>query len=317
MPAIEFGVKTGQGGYSYEDLKKVWSASEELGYDSVWLYDHFHAPGDKNAACLEAWTTLSALATMTKRVKIGTMVSCASYRQPALLAKMGATVDVISRGRLVLGIGAGWYDDEYLAYGYEFPDQRIRVRELKEALIIIEKLWTEAHSTFKGQYYSLQNAVCLPKPVQKPRPQIIVGILEGRRTLPYMASRYADGFNTTNGSLQECRPILEAAEGYWKKAGKDPYSQIKSWQGFMAIGETASEVDATIEKTAKERGQSTQEFRTYASERGIIMGQPDECVQQLRKFKEIGFNIFLFFVSNDTEIRPLEIIMDKVIPQLR
>ncbi len=314
---LEFGVKTGQGGYSYEDLTKVWSVSEKLGYDSVWLYDHFHALGDTNDPCLEAWTTLSALATLTKRVKLGTMVSCASYRQPSLLAKVAATVDIISHGRLILGIGAGWYEDEYRAYGYEFPDKRTRVRELRETLIIIMKLWTEDRSTFKGEYYSLQNAICLPKPVQKPRPPITIGITKGTRTLPYLASRYADGFNTPNNSVEECRAILGAAERYWEKFGNKPRVMIKSWQGFVLIGETASEVDETVEKSAKRRRQSVSEYRKYASERGSILGQPDECVDQLRKFKDVGFNSLLLIFPNDTEIRPLEIFKDKVIPQLR
>jgi F420-dependent oxidoreductase-like protein len=314
---VEFGVKTGQGGYTYEDLVKVWSASEELGYDSMWLYDHFHALGNTNDPCLEAWTTLSALATITSRVKIGTMVSCASYRQPSLLAKMAATVDIISHGRLILGIGAGWYEDEYRAYGYEFPDQRTRVKELKETLMIITKLWTEDRSTFKGEYYSLQNAICLPKPVQKSRPRIIVGITKGTRTLPYLASRYADGFNTPNDSLQECRTILEAAEQYWEKSGKNINDLTESWQGFVVIAETASEMNETVENGAKHRGQSFSEFRKYLTERGSILGQPEECVEQLRRFKEVGFNSFLLIFPNDTEIRPLEIFKDKVIPQLR
>ncbi len=182
MVNLEFGVKTGQGGYSYEDLTKVWLASDDLGYNSAWLYDHFHALGNPNAPCLEAWTTLSALAAITKRVKLGTMATCTSYRHPSLLAKMSATVDIVSHGRLILGIGAGWYEDEYRAYGYEFPDQRMRVRQLREALIIITKLWTEDRPTYKGKFYSIHNAVCLPKPIQTPRPKILLGITKGTKT---------------------------------------------------------------------------------------------------------------------------------------
>ncbi len=317
MPSVEFGVKTGQGGYSFEDLRKVWSASEELGYDSAWLYDHFHALGNRTDPCLEAWTTLSALAAMTKRIKIGTMTTCTSYRQPSLLAKMGATVDIISHGRLILGIGAGWYEDEYNAYGYEFPDPRTRVRQLKEALIVIEKLWIEDRSTFEGDFYSLRDAVCLPKPVQKPRPRILVGISKGTRTIPYLASRYADGFNTPNSSLQECGKILEAAEKYRKDYGKTPDAQTRSLQAFVLVGENQSELDETVEKAAKKRGQSAAEYRKHATERGFILGQPDEIVGVLRKFKEAGFNSFLLVFINDTEIRPLETFRDKVAPQLR
>jgi F420-dependent oxidoreductase-like protein len=317
MSTVEFGVKTGQGGYSFEDLRKVWSASEELDYDSVWLYDHFYALSNKTENCFEAWTTLSALAALTKRIKIGTMATCVSYRHPSLLAKMGATVDMISHGRLILGIGAGWYEDEYHAYGYEFPDASTRVRELKEALIVIDKLWTEDRSTFDGDFYSLRGAVCFPKPMQKPRPQILVGISSGKRTMPRLASRYADGLNTTNRSLEECRTILENAEKEWEKSGKRQGAQIKSWQGFVLIGDTPSEVDETIEKAAKAHNQSAAEYRKHMTERGIIIGRPDDIVERLRKFKEAGFNSFLLGFIGDTEIRPLEVFRDKVSPQLR
>ncbi len=188
MPDLTFGVKTGQGGYSYEDLLKVWTAAEELGYESAWLYDHFYALGDKNQPCLEAWTTLAALAAMTKRLKIGTMVTCVNYRHPSLLAKMAATVDLLSHGRLILGIGAGWYEEEYRSYGYDFPDRATRMKQLKEALIIIQKLWTEDNTSFKGNFYTIRNAISSPKPLQKPHPKILVGIASGRKTLPFLWS---------------------------------------------------------------------------------------------------------------------------------
>jgi alkanesulfonate monooxygenase SsuD/methylene tetrahydromethanopterin reductase-like flavin-dependent oxidoreductase (luciferase family) len=317
MPSVEFGVKTGQGSYLFHDLVKVWTAAEELGYDSAWLYDHFHSLGNINAPCLEAWTTLSALATLTKRVKIGTMTTCVSYRQPTLLAKMGATVDVISNGRLILGIGAGWYKDEYLAYGYEYPSDRTRVRSLKEALIVIDKLWTEDRSSFDGEFYKVHDAICLPKPIQKPRPQILVGISKGKRTMPYLASRYADGFNTPNNSPSECTEILQAADKFWKKTGKASTGQTKSRQGFVLIGDSKSQVENTISKVAKARGQSQTEFLKSAEERGFVVGQPDHVTQSLRKFKDLGFNSFITIFPNDTEIRPLEIFRDKVIPMLK
>jgi len=167
MAAMRFGVKTGQGGYSYADLKKVWTAADVLGYDSAWLHDHFFALGDKNALCLEAWTALAALAAATKKLRIGTMVTSVSYRHPSLLAKMATTIDVISGGRLIMGLGTGWYEEEYIAYGYDFPDQRTRVQQLREALVIIRKLWTEERVTYNGRFYSLQDAISSPKPLQK------------------------------------------------------------------------------------------------------------------------------------------------------
>ena len=314
---MEFGVKTGQGGYAYEDLVKVWSAAEDLGFGSAWLYDHFYSLGNKSESCLEAWVTLAALATVTKRLKIGTMVTCASYRQPSLLAKMGATVDVLSHGRLIMGVGAGWHEEEYHAYGYEFPDTPTRMRQLKETLVIIKKMWTEDAPTFNGHFHTIHEALCVPKPLQKPSPKILVGIARGKKTLPYLAVRYADGFNATTGSLQEVEGITKAVLGYCERYGRKKSDLILSWQGFVIIGKTPSQIEDRIEKAAKRRGQSAMEFRRNVIDRGFIIGQPDECVRQLRKFKEAGVNSFYLSFTGDTEIQPLETFKDEVIPELR
>jgi F420-dependent oxidoreductase-like protein len=315
MPSVEFGVKTGQGGYTFDELVKVWKAAEELGYDSAWVYDHFYALGNKAQPCLEAWTTLSALAAVTHRLKLGPMVTCVNYRQPALLAKMAATVDVLSKGRLVLGIGAGWYDEEYRAYGYEFPDQPSRMRQLKEALIVINKLWTEDSSSFEGRYYTLKGAVCLPKPIQKPRPKILVGVSMGKRTLPYLAVKYADGLNVTSGSFEECEAVIRSAKGFAEKYERRDV--IVSWQGFILLGRTAPELEDHITKAAKRRGMSEAEFRKFSQERGTFIGLPDDCVAHLRRFKGIGVNHFVIGFVGDTEIAPLEVFRDKVLPELR
>jgi len=315
LPSIEFGVKTGQGGYAYDELVKVWRAAEELRYDSAWLYDHFYSLGGKTQPCLEAWTTLAALAAETKRLKIGPMVTCVNYRHPGLLAKMAATVDLVSNGRLILGIGAGWHEEEYHAYGYEFPDQATRMKQLKEALIIIRKLWTEDLANFKGRFYSLQNAICVPKPMQKPPPKILVGISRGRKTLPYLAVKYADGLNVTSSSFDECKAIITSALRAAEELGRKDV--IISWQGFILIGRTASELDGYVMKAAKRRGMSEGEFRKSLLDRGVFVGQPDECVNHLRKFAEIGVNSFVLGFTGDTEITPLETFRDRVAPELR
>ena len=316
LSRIEFGVKTGQGGYSYEELVKVWGAAEELGYDSAWLYDHFYAlGGDKTQPCLEAWTTLGALAAVTERLKMGIMVTCVSYRQPSLLAKIAATVDVVSNGRLVFGIGAGWYEKEYRAYGYQFPDQASRIMQLREALIIIQKLWTEESATFNGRFYSIQDAVCSPKPLQKPRPRMIIGINRGKKTLPRMAVKYADGLNVTSSSFDECKAVISAARVAADKLGrKDP---LISWQGFILIGRTPSEIQERITKAARRRGVSDADFRKMSQERGLIVGTPDECVSRLREFESIGVNSFVLGFTGDIDITPLEIFRDTVAPELR
>src|SRR5216110_2840429 len=137
-------------------MTQVAQTAEALGYDSIWLFDHFHTvPVPTQEVTFEAWTTTAALARDTKRVRIGQMVSCNSYRNPALLAKMASTVDVLSHGRLNFGIGAGWYEHEYRAYSYEFPDAPTRLRQLREAVQVILAMWTQDEAVFEGKYYSL------------------------------------------------------------------------------------------------------------------------------------------------------------------
>ena len=316
MPRIEFGVKTGQGGYSYQELVKVWTAAEDLGYDSAWLYDHFYALGmDKTLPCLEAWTTLAALAALTKHLKIGTMVTCVNYRHPSLLAKIAATVDVVSNGRLLFGIGAGWYEEEYRAYGYEFPDQASRVGQLKEALIIIRKLWTQESASFKGRFYSIQDAICSPKPLQTPHPKMMIGINRGRKTLPYIAAKYADGLNATSSSLEECKAIITAAKNNADILGRK--NLIISWQGFILIGRTESEVEERITNAARRRGVSDADFRRMSLDRGYLIGTPDECVNHLREFAAIGVNSFVLGFTGAIDIRPLEVFRDTIAPELR
>ena len=151
--------------------------ADKLGFDSIYAYDHlipfFRDDTLKNI--FESFTLLSAISTITNKIKIGQIVTCNSYRNPALLAKMLSTMDVISNGRTELGIGAGWYEREYVAYGYDFPSHVIRIRQLDESISIIKELWTKRRATFTGHYYKVKEAICNPKPIQKPRPIIMVG----------------------------------------------------------------------------------------------------------------------------------------------
>src|SRR3954471_6904970 len=156
---------------AYETMTRVAQSAEELGYDSIWLFDHFHTvPVPTQEPTFECWTSTAALARDTKRVRIGQMVTCNSYRNPALLAKIASTVDVLSHGRLDFGIGAGWYEHEYRAYGYDYPDAPTRLKMLGEALPIIKAMWTEEYATYEGKFYHVKGAINEPKGVQQPHP---------------------------------------------------------------------------------------------------------------------------------------------------
>src|SRR2546422_8050239 len=161
---------------AYETMARVALEAEALGYHAVWLFDHFHTvPTPTQEVTFECWTSTAALARDTRRIRIGQMVTCNSYRHPALLAKMASTVDVLSHGRLNFGIGAGWYEHEYRAYGYEYPDAPARLRHLREAVQVILAMWTQEEAHFEGNYYQVRGAINQPKGVQKPHIPLLIG----------------------------------------------------------------------------------------------------------------------------------------------
>ncbi|HEX4203436.1 MAG TPA: TIGR03560 family F420-dependent LLM class oxidoreductase [Ktedonobacteraceae bacterium] len=189
---LSFGIKTGQRYTTHNALLDVWQEAENFPvFEHAWLNDHFMGLGSTPPGpYLESWTLLAALAAQTQRLRIGVMVTDNTYRQPAVLAKMAATVDVVSHGRLNFGIGTGWSEQQHRAYGIPLPTPGERVRRLGEACELIRRLWSEPTVTFEGRYYQLHEAPCDPKPVQKPCPPFAIGG-EGEQTLQVIA-RYAD-----------------------------------------------------------------------------------------------------------------------------
>src|SRR2546427_6986556 len=180
-------------GFSYDEIRALAKGAEKSGFDSFWVSDHFFGgPGgtpDRN--CLEAWTLLAALARDTARIRLGVLVAAVQYRNPALQAKIAAGVDHMSGGRLEFGIGAGWKEDEYRAYGYDFPPPGDRVEQLRDGLEITRRLWQDDRATYRGKHYRIDDAVCAPKPTQKPHPPIWIGGARPRANR--LAARYADG----------------------------------------------------------------------------------------------------------------------------
>jgi F420-dependent oxidoreductase-like protein len=199
MSDLSFGVFVPQGWKmelaSIEDPQAKWQRAvetavraEELGYDNVWVYDHVHnVPVPAHEAVFECWTTIAAISQRTSRIRLGQMVGCTSYRNPALLAKITSTVDVISGGRLDWGIGAGWYEGEYKAYGYEFASAGTRIAMLEDCVEIVKRMWTEPDATYEGTHFSVRGAQCDPKPLQDPHPPIWIGGGGERKTLRVVA----------------------------------------------------------------------------------------------------------------------------------
>lgn len=195
IAAVQLGlIVSPAAGWTYEELRALATESESAGFDSFWVSDHFFGgAGFPDRDCLEAWTLLAALARDTRTIRLGCLVTAAQYRNPGLLAKIVASVDQMSGGRIDFGIGAGWKDNEYRAYGYEFPEPGARVTQMIETIDICRLLWTEERATYRGKYYRIEDAVCAPKPAQRPHTPIWVGG-KGPRVIR-AAARLADWFD--------------------------------------------------------------------------------------------------------------------------
>ena len=254
----------------------------------MWLADHLM--GDR--PLLESWTTLSALSTLTSRIKLGTMVLCNSFRSPALLAKMAATLDNVSKGRVELGIGAGWKEDEYLGYGYEFPSSATRISQLKEALIIIDKLWTESPATYEGKQFRIHQAYCEPRPIQKPRIPITVGGV-GEQLMLKLVAKYADRSNWWVCSKELFARRTRILDEYCHRLRKLPLIE-KSATAFLNIAKTQEQLARNLEHfhSTEGSGKPFEEWRKEVSGR-MISGTPDQCLEQLRTYTDLGVTYFM------------------------
>jgi F420-dependent oxidoreductase-like protein len=233
---IRFGIKTAPQWTTYDDLVRVWrEADAEPVFEHAWLFDHFLPLGsDPTGPCLEGWTLLAALAAETQRVRLGIMVTGNTYRHPAVLANMAATVDHISHGRLDFGIGAGWYELEHRSYGLPLYAPGERIRRLGEACEVIRRLWTQETTDFHGAYYHLQAARCEPKPAQQPHPPVVIGGHGERLTLRVVAQQ-ADIWNTVPDTVEEYQQKCAALETHCAAVGRDPTAIERSVQVFADL----------------------------------------------------------------------------------
>src|SRR6266852_3818952 len=206
---------------AYETMVRVAQEADALGYHSIWLYDHFHTvPTPMQEITFECWTSIAALARNTRRVRLGQMVTCSSYRNPALLAKMASTLDVLSHGRLDFGIGAGWSEQEHRAYGYSFPGTAQRLQMLREAVQVILAMWTQEEANFEGTYYRVRGAINQPKGVQKPHIPLLIGGSGEQVTLKLVA-QYADACNVGHLDKQGLEHKFSIIKKHCDQVGRD------------------------------------------------------------------------------------------------
>ncbi len=302
-----------QFGYTYEEVLDTGRACEELGFTTLHVSDHLMLNADAvDTDCLECWTLLSALARDLSKVRLGPLVTSNSYRNPSLLAKIAASLDVISNGRLEFGLGAGWKEVEYRAYGYSFPSPRERVDRMGEALEILRRMWTEDKASFTGQYYTIEEAVCAPKPVQAGGPPIWVGA-QGDRALR-MAVRLADGVNVAGlPSLEEFQERMEALRRFVEEEGKD-FAQLGRSHFMWSLIAEASQVDEMVASFAQTLGTPEERIRAVGG-RGYL-GEPEGAVAAFEPFVEAGAQHLILMFAKGWERRSMELIHDEVMSQL-
>jgi len=228
---LRFGFKTEQPRANYPDLVRIWQEADAIEtIDDLWLFDHF-VPLRLNLTdpCPEAWTLLTALAVQTRRARLGILVSGNTYRHPAVIAKMAATLDIVAGGRLEFGLGAGWHEGEHRMYGIPLGTTADRIRALDEACVVIRRLWTEARTSFSGRYYTLEDAVCEPKPVQPGGPPITIGGTGERLTL-HVVARHADTWNFNGTSVDEFVRLNGVLDEHCGALGRDPAAITRSVQ---------------------------------------------------------------------------------------
>lgn len=298
----------------YEAMTRVAQTADRFDYDAVWLYDHFHTtPMTELETTFECWTTTAALARDTKRVRVGQMVTCAGYRNPALLAKMASTVDVMSHGRLYFGLGAGWHEEEWNAYGYDFPEIPERMGRLREALEIVRLMWTEDYPRYDGKYHRIDKPVNEPKSVQKPHPPIWIGGSGEQVTLKLVA-RYAYGCNISTGSLarlkEKAPEKLAVLRRHCETMGRD-YDEITK-SSTVNVHIVDNEANAEQETAVVRGSESLERYRRHT-----IVGRPDTVVEQLGELTSLGIDYFVVYLQGAAyQVERVEQFATEVIPRL-
>ena len=293
---MRFGVFTSLMGQTWPGVLELWQHLESTGWDTACVSDHFMPDTrEREGAVLEAWSTLSALAAVVPRMRIGTIVLGNTYRHPAVVAKMAAQVDIISGGRLLFGIGAAWQRNEHEAYGIPFYTMRERLERLDEACTVIRLLWTERRSNFDGRYYQLADAPLDPKPVQKPHPELMIGG-GGERVTLRIAAKHADHWNVWGGPRVLARKSA-VLEEHCSKLGRDSKSINRSVNMALLITNSKADIDRLAETIAARMGSHAADARDTC-----LAGTPDQIREQLRRLQSAGATTLFI----PTMFRPLD-----------
>jgi len=310
---MKFGVQhpnfsyDGKGSEIVDSLRRVVTLAEGSGFDSFWVMDHFHQiehVGDPHEPMLESWTTLSGLAGFTSKIRLGTLVTGNVYRHPSVVAKIGATLDVLSKGRLFMGIGAAWNEDESNAYGIPFPSTRERLERLDEAVQVIRKMWTEQPANFNGHFYQIHGAYCNPQPIQKPHPPILIGGSGERRTLRTVA-KYGDACNLF-GSPETVKKKLAVLRDHCTAVGREYNSILKTKLGTVLVDKDRQTVESKVAEAYKQ-------FPEPMRREFVIYGTPEDVRQQIEEFRSVGIEYLIVNFEPRSQLEAMDLFADEVV----
>ncbi|NVN54080.1 LLM class flavin-dependent oxidoreductase [Mycolicibacterium hippocampi] len=310
MSRPEIGVYLPQMGFSFDDMLHRTRRCEDLGIDSLWLYDHLYGPGMPDYPSMEAWTLATALLARTERIRIGHMVLCNQFRHPVTLAKMATTLDQISRGRLALGIGSGSIDDEHHRAGLEWGTFAERSARLGETLEILHQAFSGERINFSGKHFTVSDMPIKPGPVQTPGPPIVVGGVGEKFTLPLVA-RYADVWNVPTYALGDIGHKISVLRSICEDIGRDPQTIVLSIEAVMALAPD----DASLPKV---RSLAEKRFGVAGfglHEAGLI-GTPPAVVDRLGELIAMGFGQIVLFTHDRCSDETLEVLSSEVIARL-
>jgi F420-dependent oxidoreductase-like protein len=281
---------------AYETMTRVAQTADEVGFASAWLVDHFHTiPYPSQEVTFECWMSTAALARDTSNIRIGQMVTCNSYRHPALLAKMASTVDVLSHGRLNFGIGAGWYEHEYRAYGYAYPDAPERLRQLREAVQVIRAMWTQEEATFEGKYYQVRGAINQPKGVQQPHIPLLIGG-DGEKVTLKLVAQYADACNVGDDPAT-VKQKLAVLKQHCETVGRDYESIHRTSSTLCLLADSDEQALALL--PVERQARLGNEVRT------ALIGSPETIRQRLAAYEDAGVQELLLRFVDGTNLEAL------------
>lgn len=308
---LRIGIYVPQLAFGYPDLLERARHCEELGFDSFWCFDHLYGPELPDTPAFEGWTLATALLAQTTRLRVGHMVLCATFRHPVLLGKMATTLDVISGGRLDLGIGSGSYEEEHHRAGIPWGTLAERSAILEETLEILTRMFRGERTTYRGAHFRVDDFPNLPPPVQRPHPPIYVGGVGERRTLPLVA-RFADVWNVPTYGLGDLARKTEVLDAQCARIGRDPSTIRRSLEAVMVIARDEAALAA-----ARAKAERRFSGPGWGLAEGGYVGTPNAIVERIGQHVELGFREFVFFLHDRGAPATLDLIAEQVLPQVR